>query len=146
MRSLDSVPLHLVYYFSRQNMVLVPPFYPFQDSSRFLSQCSLPASYISSLYCLLSVRFCFVGRPPPAASGHLSSVRRKSTHIRLTADQCSSPGFLSSVPYESPPPPWPVRLVVLGSVVGGGLWETAPPAMVFSSSTLQQAPPGVACL
>ena len=104
-RSLDSVPLNLVYCFPRQTMVLVPPFSPLQYSPGFLSQCSLPVSSLFSSYCLLSVRFCSVGRPPPAAYGHPSSVRKNYTHLRLTVDQSPSPGFLSSVPYEGLPPP-----------------------------------------
>ena len=43
-------------------------------------------------------------------------------------------------------PPQTVRLVVLGLGVGGGAKETAPPAMVLSPSTRQQASPGLACL
>ena len=118
MRSLDSVPLNLVYYLPCQKMVLVPPFPPLQYSPGFLSQCSFPASYLFSPYCLLSIRLCSVGRPPPA-SGHPSSVRRKSTHLQLTAIQCPSPGFMSSVPYE-PPPPLPPTCAVGGTWIGCG--------------------------
>ena len=86
-------------------MVLVPSSPPLQDSPGFLAQCSLPASSLLSPYLILSIRFCSVGHPHPAASGHPLSVRRKSTQLRLTANQCPSPGFLSSVLYECLPPP-----------------------------------------
>ena len=46
----------------------------------------------------------------------------------------------------APPPPRPVRLVVLDLGVGGGAKETAPPAMVLSSLMRRHASPGIACL
>ena len=69
--------------------------------------CQVQFACILSLspYFLLSVRFCSVGRPPPAASGHPSSVGQKSTTLPLTADQCPAPGLLSGVPYELFPSP-----------------------------------------
>ena len=87
--TLDSVPFFSL-LFSRQTMVLVPPppLSPLQDSPGFLAQCSSPVSSIFSSYCLLSVRVCSFGRPPPAASGHSASVRQMFTTLRLTADQC----------------------------------------------------------
>ena len=64
-----------------------PP--PLQDSPGFLAlQGILSVSSLLSPKCLLSVRFCVVGRIPPAASGHPLSFRRKSSALRLTADQC----------------------------------------------------------
>ena len=65
---------------------------------------------ITRILCLFFIlpplRPCLIiGRPPPSASGHSSSVWWKSPYLRLTADQCPSPGFLSSVPYEGLPPP-----------------------------------------
>ena len=80
-------PFFLVYYVSRQRWFrspLIPPprftRFPFPP---------VPFARILSLpfYFLLSVRFCVVVRPPPAASGHPSSVRRKSTTLWVTADQ-----------------------------------------------------------
>ena len=126
-------------------MVLVPPFPPLQDSPGFLAlQGIFPVSSLLSSNCLLSVRFCVAGRPPPAASGHLSSFRRKSSALRLTTDQC--PLLVSCPAYAGLHPPRPVRLVVLGLGMGGGVKETAPPAMVWSPSMRRQATPGLACL
>ena len=89
-RSLDSVPLILVYYFLPSDDGYVPP-PPLTPSPRVTRvPCAVQFACILSLFflCLLSVRVCSVGRPPPAASGHSASVRRKSTTLRLTADQC----------------------------------------------------------
>ena len=107
----------------------------------------LPVSSLLSSNCLLYVRFCAGVRPLPSASGHPSSFRRKSSALRLTADQfpllVSCPASHKAVLH---PPPRPVRLVVLGLGVGGGAKETAPPAMVWSPLTRRQASPGLACL
>ena len=111
---------------------------------------SLPSreSFLSPLsflpFCLLSVHISLFSRPPPAASGPSSSVCRKSSDLRLTADQCP---LLFSFPAAICrfSPPQPMRLVVLGLGVGGGEKETAPPVMVWSPSTRRQATPGLAC-
>ena len=56
--------------------------------------------------------------------------------VLLNGGRChASPGVLDSVPMFGGLPPRPVRLVVLGSGVGGGAKDTAPPAMVLSPST-----------
>ena len=92
---------------------LVPYFPPLQDSPGFLAlQGILPVSSLLSSNCLLSVRFCVGVRPPPAASGHPSSFRRKSSALRLTADQC--PLLVSCPAYVGfhPPP----------TCAAGGTW------------------------
>ena len=131
-RSLDSVPIFSLLCVPSV-MVMFPPFSPLQDLPGFLSlQGILTVSSLFSSYCLLSVCFCVVDRPPPAAAGHPSSVRWK---IRVHPS-----GWLptkmpfSWCPVQRPvcrfaPPPLPVRLVVLGLGVGGGAKETAPPAI-----------------
>ena len=130
-------------------MVLVPSFSP--PSKIHLGSLPARASFpypISFLpFCLLSVHISVFSRPPPAASGHSSSVRRKSTNPpAATADQCPLLVSCPAVHMQVCTPPQPVRLVVLGLGVGGGAKETAPPAMVWSPSTCRQASPGLACL
>ena len=141
MEYLDSAPLNLVYYFPCQTMVLVPLLITPPRFPGFLAQCILPVSSLFYSYCLLSVRFCSVGRPPPAASGHLSSVRRKSPDLGMTSDRCPSPGFLSSVPYEVLPPPDLCGWWYLARVWVEGQRRRRPPGMVLSSSTRRQASP-----
>ena len=122
----------------------LPPSKILPGSFLYRTSCPWPFSFRPN--CLISARFCVFIRPPPA-SGHPLSVRRKATNPPATGRPMSSPGFLSSVPYAGlHPPPRPVRLVVLGLGVGGGAKETAPPAMVLSPSTRQQAPPRLVCL
>ena len=128
-------------------MVWSLPFPPSKIQPGYLlyrTSCPSPLSFRPS--CLLSARFCVFSRPPPA-SGHPSSVRWKATNPPAKR----STNVLSWFPVQRSicrfaPPPQPVRLVVLGLGVGGGLKETAPPAMVLSPSTRWQASPGLACL
>ena len=54
----------------------------------FPTRASFPSPLSSLHVCLLSVHISVFSRPPPAASGPSSSVRRKSSALRLTADQC----------------------------------------------------------
>ena len=131
-------------------MVLVPPFSPLQDSPGFLSlQGILPVSSLLSSKCLLSVRFCVVGRPPPAASGHPSSFRWKSSTLRLTSDQCP---LLVSCPASHKAGLHPHPTCAAGGTwlgcgwLGGWAKETVPPTMVWSPSTRRQASPGLARL
>ena len=100
-----SVPLFSL-LFSRQTMVLIPT--PSPPSK--IHPVSLPSAVcLYPLYFLpdasspsVSVH---VGRPPPAASGHSASVQRKSTTLRLTADQYPLlVSFLASRMKFCPPP------------------------------------------
>ena len=106
-----------------------------------------PAFLSAALTSPVSVRFCVGVRPPPAASGHPSYFRRKSSALRLKVDQFP---LLVSFPASHKaglhPPPRPVRLVILVLGVGGGTKETAPPAMVWSPLTRRQASPMLECL
>ena len=97
-RSLDSVPLFSLLCFPVKRWFWSATLPPLQDSSGFLAQCSLSVSSLFYTYCLLSILFCLFGRPPPAASGHPSSVRRKSPSLRLTSDQIPFSWF----PIQSP--------------------------------------------
>ena len=104
--SLDSDPMFKVLCFPSV-MVCSLPFPPskIQPVSLFFStSCPSPLSFRPNF--LLSARFCIFSRPPPA-SGHSSSVCRKSTNPPAAVRPMSSPGFLSSVPYVGlrPPPP-----------------------------------------
>ena len=51
------------------------------------SRTSFPSPLSFLPFCLLSVHISLFGHPPPAASGPSSSVRRKSSALRLTVDQ-----------------------------------------------------------
>ena len=118
--TLGSVPIFLVYYFPVKRWFWSPPLSPLQDSPGFLAQCSFPVSSLFSSYCLLSVRVCSVGRPPPAASGHSVSVRRKSTTLRLTANQCP---LLVSCPESRMKVSPPLTCVAGGTWIGCG-WRS----------------------
>ena len=102
-RSLESVPLILVYYLLPSNDGSAPP--SLLPPPRFTRvTCPVQFDRILSLFflCLLSARVCSVGRPPPAASGHPSSVWRNYPHLRLTSNQCpllvSCPASCTKVP------------------------------------------------
>ena len=60
----------------------------------------------------------------------------------LTGGRChAAPVVFSKCPDDCVhAPPRPLRLAVLGSGVGGGAYETAPPAMVLSLSSLVSSP------
>ena len=128
MGSLDSVPFYLGLRatFSCQLMALVPPsLLPL----RFTRQpSSLPTKEICPRVHLSpplasspSVCRLFAAHPPSSAGCHLPSARLKSTAFRLTVGRChAAPGCLSSVPMFEVLPPQPMRMVVLGSGVGGG--------------------------
>ena len=94
------------------------------------ASCPYPLSFRPK--CLLSVRFSVVSRPPSA----VATLR----WLPILLVSCPA----SRMQVCTPPPPRPVRLVVLGLGVGGGAKETAPPAMVWSPSTRRQASPGIA--
>ena len=96
-RALDSFPLFSLLCFHVSDGS-GPPLSPLQDSPGFLAlQGILPVSSLLSSYCLLSVCFCVISRPPPAASGHPSSVHRNT--LRLTAN---------TMPFSSCPFPRPI--------------------------------------
>ena len=142
MGSLDSVPfyLRLCATFSRQLMVLVPPISPLRDSLVNQAPC-LPRKFARTCISisssgLLSIRISFICRRPPSSdSCHPPSVRLNSSAFQLTAGQFhAAPSFLSSVPMFEGFPPGPMRLVVLGSGVDGGAYETVPPPMLLRSS------------
>ena len=106
-------------------MVLVPPSLPtprFPPSS--LSSANLPAC---------------VSLSPPLSSS--PSVCLYPSSARMTDSVAAI--FSPSVPTFSGLPPRPVRLVVLGSGVGGVGRRWRPPAMALSSVTCRQASSGV---
>ena len=107
--------------------------------SLFILSASSPPVYVYSadpLQCL----FPTLSVPPRPSVGKLPTLRIRSTNVFSCFPSPASHMQVCS-------PPRPVRLVVLGLVVGGGSKETAPPAMVLSPSTRRQASPGrVACL
>ena len=127
--------------YSRPGWFWSLPFPPLQYSPVFLPFRAFPSPLSFRPFCLLSVHKRVFSRPPPAASGPSSFVRRMSTTNRLTADQSLSWFPVQRSKMQVCTPPRPVRLVVLGLGVGGGAKETAPPAMVLSPST---CPVGVA--
>ena len=134
-RSLDSVPLFSLLW-SPLAMVMVPPYPPSK-----IHPGSLPSSdfctYTISSFLLPTLRPFLCRRPSTYSSVcHPSSARRKSTTLRLTANQMPFSWFPVQRPVWRFPPPQPVRLVVLGSGVGGGAKDTAPRARRL---------PGVAC-
>ena len=91
------------------------------------SWASFPSPTYFLPFCLLSVHISIFSRPPPAASGPSSSVRRKYSSLRMTADQCPLLVSCPAAHNAGLHPPRPVRLVVLGLGVGGGTKETVPP-------------------
>ena len=104
-----------VYYFPAKRWFWSPPLPP----PRFAwFPCPVQFARIFSLffsYCLLSVCVCSFSRTPPAAFGHSAFVRRKSTTLRLTSDQCpllvSCPASCMKV---SPPPTCAAGCTCLG--------------------------------
>ena len=125
---------------------LAPSFFPLQDSSGLLAHPTKHLARLLSLF-VLSVS------SPPISVYSADPLQRLVTHRMSvgklpTLRQNGRPNFLSWFPVQLPicrfaPPPRPVRLVVLGLGVGGGVKETAPPAMVLSPSSRQQASPGI---
>ena len=81
-RYLDSVPIFSLLCFM-STMVLFPPHLPSKIHPGSCPQCILPLASLLSSHCLLSVHFCVVGRPPPAA---LSPVIRPSEVYNPPAD------------------------------------------------------------
>ena len=130
-------------------MVLVPPLSPLQDSPGLLAvQCLLPLS--SPLLPIASSTSVSVSSAVHLQQ-RLSPVVRPSEVYNPPAYCRPNALLLVSCPaslrgFAPPPPPLPVWLLVLGLGVGGGAKETAPPAMVLSSSTSRHASPGIACL
>ena len=80
----------------------------------FPSRASFPSPLSFLPFCLLSVHISLFSRPTQAASGPSSSVRRNSSALRLTADQCP---LLFSCPaahmQDCTPPP---------TCAAGGTW------------------------
>ena len=117
-------------------MFLVPPY---------------PSSKIHPGFFLLPPLCPFLCSRPPTSSSVWSPVVRPSEVYNPPADCRPNSLLLVSCTaslrgFPTPPPPRPVGLMLLGLWVGVGAKETAPPAMVLSSSTHQQASPGIACL
>ena len=118
-RSLDSVPLNLVYYFPSidgSGPPLLPP-------PRFTwVPCPLQFARILSLSPLLPPLHLFLFLWSFTSSSVWSPVVRPGEVYNPPSDcrPMPSPGFLSSVPYENFPPLQPVLLAILGLGVGGG--------------------------
>ena len=123
------------------------PFPPLQDSPGFLPFRAFPSPLSFRPFCLLSVHKCLFSRPPPVSGPpHRPSPivhPPESYQPSGSGRPMSSSGFPTQRPIcrFAPPPPRPVRLVVLGLGVGGGAKETAPPAVVLSPSSRWQASP-----
>ena len=135
-------------------MILVPSFSPpprfirdpciQQHLARLLSIFVLSASYPPVSVYLADLLQCLVPHCPSPIVRPLEIYQPSGYRPTNVLSWFREP----SVPYVGlhPPPPRPVRLVVLGLGVGGGAKETAPPAMVLSISSRRQASPGKACL
>ena len=122
-----------------------PPFPP----PRFTRVPCPPGNLSRILYHFFKLpplRPCLCSRPSPSSSIWSPVVRLSEVFSPLADGRpISSPRVLSSAPLCTfAPPPRPVRLVVLGLGVGGGSKEMAPPAVVWSPLTRQQASPGLA--
>ena len=144
-RSLDSVSIFSLLWLPLA-IVLVPPYPPSK-----IHPGSLPSSafcpYPVSSFLLPPFRPFLCRRPSTSSSVcHPSSVRWKSTTLRLNADQMPSPFVLSSGPKRVwTPPPRPVRLVVLSLVLGGGVkgWRRRrPPRWSWVSRRIDRRRPG----
>ena len=128
--------------FSRQTVVLVPHLIP---PPRFIwLPCPVQCSRILSLLFLLPPLCPCLFSRPSTSSSVWSPVVRPSEVYSPPADCVPNALLLVSCPESrmKVSPPQHVRLVIIGSGVGGGSKETAPPAMVLSSSTLRHALPG----
>ena len=89
-----------------------------------------PRVHISLLLFLPLCPFFFYLPPPPVAS-----VVTRRLPVRLTCGRChAATGVLTSFLMLRVYPPQPVRLVGIGSGVGGGASETMPPLMILRSS------------
>ena len=122
------------------------PFFPLQDSPGFLPFIAFPYPLSFRPFCLLSVHKRVFSRPPPVSGPpHRPSpiVRPPESYQPSGSGRpMSSSGFPTQRPIcRFAPPPRPVRLVVLGLGVGGGMKETAPPAVVLSPWSRRQASP-----
>ena len=114
-----------------------------------LSRTSCPSPLSFRPFSLLSVHKRVVSRPPPVSG----PPHRPSPIVRPPESYQPSgsgrPMFSFGSPTQrpicrlAPPPPRPIRLVVLGLGVGvcGGAKETAPPAVVLSPSSRRQVSP-----
>ena len=134
-RALCSVPIFSLLCFL-STMVPVPPYPPFKihpgslPSSAFLTVSSLFLPIASSLsVSILSAVHLQQRLSPVACASEVYNPPADCQQNALLLVSCPASRMRVCTP------PRPVRLVVLGLGVGGGAKDTAPPAMLLSSST-----------
>ena len=134
-RDLDSIPLNLVYYFSVNRWFGSPPSPPSKIHPGSLPSAIFP--HPLSFPPIASSPYVFVQSAVHLQQPRWSPVIRPSEVYIPPVDFRPMPCSWFPVQRRMKvcPPPRPVRLVVLGSGVGGAVYDTAPPVMVLSFST-----------